>query len=340
MSRRVALNRAASSLIALLAFAMLAAWCLVHAGEIQGRLRDQVSERLAAAGLSGIQVSADGRGVKLAGTLPDEASLDQATRIAATHPGAASLTSFLTVGRPGVRLLSRGGELAISGPMAREATRRRLLDAGATLWGKSYEAGGLRLDPGAPPLRRPDALVSVLALLRDSQGSFDVAWGPPVDVEGEVASEEAKTAFLTRLATLVAGWEIVERIRVVPRAVAAELGRLLAERPVEFASDSARLTARGQALLDEVARLLAGAPEARFLIEGHTDDTGSAEHNLTLSRRRAEAVRDYLAAAGLDNGRFDTQGLGESRPVASNETAAGRRQNRRVEFRLLEEVTP
>jgi outer membrane protein OmpA-like peptidoglycan-associated protein len=72
-------------------------------------------------------------------------------------------------------------------------------------------------------------------------------------------------------------------------------------------------------------------------ISGHTDDNGTDEHNLDLSRRRAEAVLDYLVAHGEDPERFVVIGYGESRPVADNGTPEGEARNRRIEFTALEE---
>ena len=126
----------------------------------------------------------------------------------------------------------------------------------------------------------------------------------------------------------------------VARKTEDDLDRLLAEHPVEFASNSTELTARGRESLDKAARLLSGAPVARFRIEGHTDAQDTAQRNLDLSRRRADAVLSYLTDAGLDAKRFETEGFGESQPVASNDTPEGRQLNRRVEIRLLEEKTP
>ncbi|MCS6948162.1 MAG: OmpA family protein, partial [Steroidobacteraceae bacterium] len=76
-------------------------------------------------------------------------------------------------------------------------------------------------------------------------------------------------------------------------------------------------------------------PELRIEVAGHTDDRGSDAYNLDLSQRRAEAVRDYLAKAGVANP-LSARGYGESQPIASNADAAGRAQNRRVVLRVLD----
>jgi len=88
-------------------------------------------------------------------------------------------------------------------------------------------------------------------------------------------------------------------------------------------------------LLDEVAQILAAHPEVKkVLVEGHTDDTGSAAFNTTLSQGRAEAVRDYLVKKGVAAERLGAKGFGPTQPIGDNKTAAGRDSNRRVEFTL------
>jgi outer membrane protein OmpA-like peptidoglycan-associated protein len=84
--------------------------------------------------------------------------------------------------------------------------------------------------------------------------------------------------------------------------------------------------------LSEIARALATVGNRHVLVEGHTDSTGADEYNLKLSRLRAEAVRSILVAGGVSPDRIESQGYGKTRPVASNATASGKAQNRRVEI--------
>ena len=83
--------------------------------------------------------------------------------------------------------------------------------------------------------------------------------------------------------------------------------------------------------LTQLVTFLNKYPERTVAIEGHTDNVGSEDFNLGLSQRRAESVRSYLMRQGIDGSRIETKGMGESAPVASNDTAGGRQQNRRVE---------
>ena len=75
-------------------------------------------------------------------------------------------------------------------------------------------------------------------------------------------------------------------------------------------------------------------PTAYLIVEGHTDNSGRDQKNMTLSQDRANAVRDYLIAAGINPDRITTVGYGSAKPVASNETDEGRRLNRRIEITI------
>jgi outer membrane protein OmpA-like peptidoglycan-associated protein len=104
---------------------------------------------------------------------------------------------------------------------------------------------------------------------------------------------------------------------------------------VNFATGKAELTPESQAILDGVAESLVANEEIRVQVGGHTDNTGSAAVNKRLSAARAEAVRQYLISKGVAADRLTAAGFGPSKPIASNKTAAGRAQNRRVELTRL-----
>ncbi len=101
---------------------------------------------------------------------------------------------------------------------------------------------------------------------------------------------------------------------------------------INFDTDKDTLRPDATPALQQILAALKANPGWRITIEGHTDATGAAEHNRNLSTRRATAVKTYLAAAGIAVERLETAGLGQDQPVASNDTAIGRAQNRRVEL--------
>jgi outer membrane protein OmpA-like peptidoglycan-associated protein len=101
-----------------------------------------------------------------------------------------------------------------------------------------------------------------------------------------------------------------------------------------FAINKADLQPTAQANLDRLAGILQKYPDTNILIEGHTDSTGTEEHNMELSKRRAQSVANYLVGSEVAASRMSMQGWGEEHPVASNDTEAGRAQNRRVELAI------
>jgi len=101
-----------------------------------------------------------------------------------------------------------------------------------------------------------------------------------------------------------------------------------------FDYDKASIRQESYSALQSIADIMKEYPNTVFHIEGHTDSRGSDSYNLKLSKERAASVRDYLTTIGMPNNRLTSEGYGEERPVATNNTAAGRQQNRRVEISL------
>ena len=109
---------------------------------------------------------------------------------------------------------------------------------------------------------------------------------------------------------------------------------------VLFDVDRSEIKAGGAQELARVADFLRNHPNRNILVEGHTDSTASDSYNLALSQRRANAVEDMLISMGVEPTRIESRGYGEQLPVATNDTAAGRQKNRRVELVILDPGTP
>ncbi len=105
-------------------------------------------------------------------------------------------------------------------------------------------------------------------------------------------------------------------------------------RGVNFDFDKSTIRPDAMPVLDEAIRTLKEAGDVSVICQGYTDSIGSDQYNKALSLRRANAVRDYLVAGGIAPTRISVEGFGKSNPVASNDTADGRAQNRRVELRV------
>lgn len=113
------------------------------------------------------------------------------------------------------------------------------------------------------------------------------------------------------------------------------VGSKIALRNIFFDVNKATLRSESNSELDRLVKLLNDVPNLKIEISGHTDNTGSAALNETLSQQRAEAVVTYLINHGISASRLTSKGYGSSKPVASNSTEDGRQQNRRTEFEIL-----
>jgi outer membrane protein OmpA-like peptidoglycan-associated protein len=121
--------------------------------------------------------------------------------------------------------------------------------------------------------------------------------------------------------------------RETDRGLVITLGDLL------FETGKSDLKGGAAGNLDKLAAFLNEYPDRTILIEGHTDDVGSDESNFNLSQRRANSVQSYLVGEGVEANRPSTSGMGEGSPVAGNDTATGRQQNRRVEVIISNATT-
>jgi outer membrane protein OmpA-like peptidoglycan-associated protein len=131
-------------------------------------------------------------------------------------------------------------------------------------------------------------------------------------------------------------------ITVIPGSINAELHRFLTSNEatpktfvfdrLNFETGTAALTPASNPTVDSMASILRAYPAVTVRLEGYTDDQGDLEPNQALSEARARRVADMLIARGVDVARIETVGYGETRPVASNDTEAGRAQNRRIEL--------
>ncbi len=104
---------------------------------------------------------------------------------------------------------------------------------------------------------------------------------------------------------------------------------------VTFATNSANIASNFYGPLNSIASVLVQYPETRIVVNGYTDNTGAASYNLDLSQRRANSVRDYFISQGVESYRVTSVGHGINNPRATNSTAAGRAENRRVEIQIL-----
>ncbi len=166
------------------------------------------------------------------------------------------------------------------------------------------------------------------------------AAGGVVTLTGTVEDEGTRADVIATVEALAGVASVDDRLEVDgsgdgEASAGTTINELLDLEPVTFSISSATITADGRAVLDQAATYLLANPDIRVEIGGHTDDDGSEQENLDLSTRRAEAVKSYLEALGVDPTRMETRGYGEAEPKVPNTTSAGKAVNRRIEFTIL-----
>jgi OmpA-OmpF porin, OOP family len=224
--------------------------------------------------------------------------------------------------------------LLLTGRVPDPALRDAVLLRARTIYGSGQVSDRIEV----APVRRMAWLGTAFPPdLRDTIGASALLQDGRLLVEGETRTDAAKAAVDAELAAYAAhGLRVDNRLNLGDvQPVAAELSALAASVQVDFEPGRDRLTPAGERALDELAQWLQHETGSRFEIAGHTDGLGSSQDRRALSHARATAVRDALAARGIDPRRFVVAGYGAQRPVADNATPQGRQMNRRIEFHQL-----
>jgi OOP family OmpA-OmpF porin len=226
------------------------------------------------------------------------------------------------------------------GPVPDDATKGGLFDGATSAFGAGNVEDQLRVETGTTG-PAGEAVAAVLLGLANAPRGWTAIWGDAMTLTlvGEVASQADKAAIVAAATQAFAPGTVIEKLTVSAAGGSSpEIERINREirlRGVNFVTGSAELTPASRRTLDRIAAILADADAVRAQLQGHTDDQGDAAANQALSARRAQAVVDYLVGKGIARGRLVPRGFGETRPIASNASEAGRAQNRRVVFRRL-----
>jgi len=194
-------------------------------------------------------------------------------------------------------------------------------------------------DSGAPvssaTVELTDSLHRSLKLTTDASGTFRFEQVLPGSLTFKVESPDY--LFHTQTTTLRAREDAHPELGVHKRPkvslVSVGATELKLKQQIHFEQDSPAIIGDSNALLEQIADALARTPTITHLeIQGHTDNTGSPEHNQGLSEARATAVLDWLVAHGIEPSRLSARGYGQERPISPNLTPQGRARNRRVQF--------
>jgi OOP family OmpA-OmpF porin len=236
-----------------------------------------------------------------------------------------------------------GDNVRVSGRLPDRAMLAELVGAVQSLWGTPYTDYAVEIASRAPQPTWMPAGLQLLQAVKTSVRDATVEYSNGrVHMAGQIASEGVREWLLAEAGRLLPGYQISEKFIIGDkRAAAAEhlqqtVDAVIEEKRIDFELGSAILTVSAERLLDEIAEILI-AEEATVAVLGHTDNSGSVAANQKLSELRARVVIDYLVGRGVPSQRLVARGYGATQPLASNDTPAGRRANRRVEFHVEED---
>ncbi len=333
-------------IVALAAFAILAWLCISHdAPRIEADVRANVAAGMAADLGDEVTLDVSGRDVLLSGTVVSE---NVANRLVTTASAAT-----------GVRRVVNGLEVAAALPVEPYATRVAKSAAGLQVSGTfpnaemreellgELSANDATLDDSSTAREAPPAgwrevmAAGTLALAGLESGVLDVI-DDRLTLTGVAATADQRAAALALLASIddqqlnvqvdLAPPPPVAVVEAQVQSCQARFDEQLAGEKVLFATSSATIDPTSQALLRDLAQIVQDCPNVSVEIAGHTDSRGDPAYNQALSVERANAVRDALLALGISGNRLTSAGYGASRPRATNDTAAGREENRRIEL--------
>lgn len=168
--------------------------------------------------------------------------------------------------------------------------------------------------------------------------------GRDLSVSGVIAPTDDRASYILKLASITGVRKISDDLTVSDPTAEARAEKLNFQQSIEkldtsgvsFEPNSASLTENSKGVLLNLADLLKANPDHRVRVSGHTDNTGRPEVNLRISRRRATSVAEFLVNSGVTQEQVLATGYGASKPIADNNSEAGRARNRRIEIRYVD----
>jgi outer membrane protein OmpA-like peptidoglycan-associated protein len=276
------------------------------------------------------------------GVLSSQDQVDAILKLLADKIGLDKIDNKLTVSN---KFSSKGGIITLAGSVLTEDTRSDIssaIQAGSNALGLSL-TNNLKID-----------IEAVKAIAKTKRIAAEKAEAEKLAAEKaeakRIAAEKAEVKRLAmeqaeakRLATKKAEAEKLVAEKVKATEIAAQvhacqtkLNNTMSGKTILFHTNKANIKKSSFALLQQIATVITecrtALPNAKIMVSGHTDNRGSKAYNLTLSQRRANAVKTYLSSIGVNSAIITSKGFGESEPVASNDTIEGRAQNRRITF--------
>jgi len=276
--------------------------------------------------------------------------------LGAVLPDVFSLSGALTLPQDGgdgtagtarlIATLDDEGKMRLRGRLPQGAVGRSIEAYARALFGLQQSDIATRAVDDLPPDWAVRSMIGLDALSRLTEGMMTLEPDMMI-LRGRTGNPEAESD-ITRLLGEALGQGADFRLSISylealdpiaslpsPEDCVARIEAIQSNGKITFDPGSVEINERAGTVLDQIAKVLPDCRHVRMEIAGHTDSQGREEMNLNLSQSRADAVLNGLLARNVLVSNLTAQGYGESQPLASNETEAGRDQNRRIEFRLL-----
>jgi OOP family OmpA-OmpF porin len=368
------MSRAIILLLGLFALALLIFLCVrKHTPVIQDDIQMRTSSVLSPAPTDWAKVMADGRNITLTGIAPTEALREKAAEMARAIPGVVSVDNQITVAQlkqeptpvavpepeptnihsPYKSLFTKTASgLVLSGLVPDEEHRKTLFQMAEEKFGKGKVIDQLEIGSGAPEgwQQAAEAAISNLALFKE--GTAKVI-DTQLDLSGFVDGEAKDTIEAEMQKQLPDTFKVdfnltvpqlaMEEIHPEPQEQGTvgppcsdQFKEKLAGQKLHFSTDSADAK-QAQAVISKVLKFSASCPNSIIEIAAHTDARASNSYNLRLSKNRAEAFVNKLKKRGMRADRLKAMGYGEAKPLSDNSTRKGQANNRRIEFKYLQE---
>jgi OOP family OmpA-OmpF porin len=339
------MNRLIFLIIGLLAFlALFQFGARPKAPVIQQDIQTRVAAAMVDAGYSDVVVNVDGRDVTLSGSVSSEDGVELAGDLATNVRGVRVVDNALSfIAMYHTRFCKDATTIELAGEVSDEDARVAFPERARDMFRYWSVEDDLEVRSDSPEGYRRFMDHALIELGQIDEGCITLD-GTSLAVSGSIRSERALTAMKERVGAMDdLGFDVTYDLELPTlsdeaRACEEEANRRVGPgETVLFDFDSAEVHEEGKRLLDEIVGIAALCPHVDVQVSGHTDATGDKAYNIDLSKQRADAVVAYLVGAGLDADRLTAVGLGFSQPVADNSTEEGRAQNRRIEFRAIEE---
>lgn len=296
-----------------------------------------------------------GRDVLLSGSPPSLAAVNAALEKARDTEGVRVVelssdvstpevaTSIAPANDPTLNAVVYDGKIELTGTLASQAAIDSVVSQASNTFGAANVINRLKIGGNTADLLNITGLFGALKG-KASAVTMNMT-GESMTVTGEMPNSPTKVDTLSAVRSAFSG-TVVDRLTIVPPPPPAALPKiehdvceetissLLSNAKINFDTGKSTISADSFDLLKEIIATAKRCDDASFEVSGHTDSTGSLEGNMRLSEQRAQAVVDYLLQAGLPSSQFTAAGYGPNKPLADNNTQAGRSANRRIEFRL------